>query len=52
MGGSSRHGVRFERNLWEPEVLEVYEFFTEPLSMEDKYAVKLSIIDLIKIRRK
>ena len=45
-------GVRFERNLWEPEVLKVHEFFTEPLSMEGKYAVKLSITDLIKISRK
>ena len=33
----------FERSLWEPEVLKVHEFFTEPLSMEGKYAVKLSI---------
>ena len=35
-------GVRFERSLWEPEVLKVHEFFTELLSMEGKYAVKLS----------
>ena len=34
-----RRGVRFERSLWEPEVLEVHEFFTELLSMEGKYAV-------------
>ena len=34
------------------EVLKVHEFFTEPLSMEGKYAVKLSITDLIKISRK
>ena len=49
-------GVRFERNLWEPEpepeVLKVHELFTEHLSMEGKYAVKLSITDLIKISRK
>ena len=45
-------GVRLERSLWEPEVKEVHEIFTEPLSMEDKYAVKLSITDLIKISRK
>ena len=38
-------GVRFESSLWEPEVLKVHEFFTEPLSMEGKYAVKLSITD-------
>ena len=42
----------FERSLWEPEVLQVHECFTEPLSMEGKYAVKLSITDLIKISRK
>ena len=42
----------FERSLWEPEVLKVYEFVTEPLCMEGKYAVKLSITDLIKISRK
>ena len=45
-------GVRFERSLWEPEVLRVHEFFTELLSMEGKYAVKLSIPELIKISRK
>ena len=45
-------GVRFERRLWEPEVLEVHTFFTEPLSMEGKYAVKLSVTYLIKISRK
>ena len=45
-------GVRFERSLWEPEVLKVHELFTEPLSMEGKYAVKLSITDLIKFSRK
>ena len=45
-------GARFERSLWEYEELKVHEFFTEPLSMEDKYAVKLSITDLIKISRK
>ena len=45
-------GVRFERSLWEPEVLKVNIFFTEPLSMEGKYAVKLSITELIKINRK
>ena len=42
----------FERSLWEPEVLAVHEFFTEPLSMEDRYAVKFSITELIKISRK
>ena len=54
MGGSSRNGggIRFESNLWEPEVLKVHKFFTEPLSMEGKYAVKLTITDLIKISRK
>ena len=31
--------------MWEPEVLKVHEFFTEPLSMEGKYAVKLSITE-------
>ena len=51
MGGSSRN-VRFERGLWEPEVLEVHEFITELLSMEGKYAVKLSITQLPKISRK
>ena len=45
-------GVRFDRSLWEPEVLKVHEFFTEPLSMDGKYAVKLSITELIKINRK
>ena len=35
-----------------PEVLKVHEFFTEPLPMEGKYAVKLSITELIKINRK
>ena len=45
-------GLRFERGLFEPEVLEVQEFFTELLSMEGKYAVKLSITELLKISRK
>ena len=45
-------GVRFERSLWEPEVLKVHNLFTEPLSMEGKYAVKLSITERIKIIRK
>ena len=45
-------GVRFERRLWEPEVLKVHECFTELLPMEGKYAVKLSITELIKISRK
>ena len=36
-------GVRFERSLWEPEVLEVHKYFTELLSMDGKYTVKLSI---------
>ena len=44
-------GVRFERSLWEPEVREVHTFFTELLSIEGKYAVKLSITYLIKMRR-
>ena len=44
--------VRFERSLWEPEVLKVHEFFTEPLSMEGKYAVKLSITEHREISRK
>ena len=43
-------GCRFERILWEPEVLKVHEFFTELLSMEGNYAVKLSITELIKMR--
>ena len=38
-------GVRFERGLWEPEVLKVHECFTEPLSMEGKCAVKLSMTE-------
>ena len=42
----------FERGLWEPEVLKVRKFFTELLSMEGKYAVKLSIAELFKISRK
>ena len=42
----------FERSLWEPEVLKVHECFTEPLSMESKYGLKLSISELIKISRK
>ena len=42
-------GVRFERCLWEPEILEVHEFFTELLSMEGTYAVKLSITELFRI---
>ena len=45
-------GVRFERSLWEPEVLKVHECFIELLSMEGKIAVKLSIPELIKISRK
>ena len=45
-------GVRFERSLWAPEVLKVHEFFTELLSMDCKYALKLSITELIKISRK
>ena len=45
-------GVVFERGLWEPEILKVHECFTEPLSMEGKYAVKLSITELIKISKK
>ena len=45
-------GVRFERSLWEPEVLKTHEFVTELLSMEGKYAVKLSMPELIKISRK
>ena len=54
MGGSSRNGggVRFERSLWEPEARELHDFFTDLLSMKGKYAVKLSITDLIKISRK
>ena len=45
MGDSSRkcRDFRFERRLWEPEVLKVHEFLTEPLSMDGKFAVKLSI---------
>ena len=38
-------GVRFERSLWEPEILKVHEFFTERLYVEGKYAVKLSITE-------
>ena len=45
-------GVRLERSLWEPEVLKIHQSFTEPLSMEGKYAVKLSITELVKISRK
>ena len=45
-------GVRFERSLWEPEVGEVHNIFTEALSMESKYAVKLSKTDLFQISRK
>ena len=45
-------GVRFERSLWEPDVLKVHDFFTELLSMDGKYAVKLSITELFKISRK
>ena len=45
-------GVWFEKTLWEPEVLKVHEFFTELVSMEGKYAVKLSITELPKISRK
>ena len=45
-------GVRFERSLSEPEVLKVHELFTELLSMECKYDVKLPITELIKISRK
>ena len=58
MGGSSGRFkqiwrvVRFERSLWEPEVLKVNKLFTDPLSMEGKYAAKLSITKLIKISRK
>ena len=44
--------VRSEKSLWEPEVLKVHKLFTEPLSMGGKYAVKLSITDLIKISKK
>ena len=44
--------AEMEGCLWEPEVLKVHKFFTEPLSMEVKYAVKLSITELIKISRK
>ena len=44
--------IRFEICLWEPEVLTVHDLFTEPLSMGGKYAVKLSITDLINISRK
>ena len=42
----------FERTMWEPEVLKVHEFFTELLSMEGKYPVKLSITELFMISRK
>ena len=45
-------GVRFERSLWEPELLEVHNVFTELLSVEGKYTVKLSITELFKISRK
>ena len=41
-----------ESSLWEPEVLELQEFFTALLSMDDKYAVKLPTKDIIKFRRK
>ena len=38
MGGSSRNGggVRFERSLWEPEVLKVHKFFTELIKISMK----------------
>ena len=39
-------------SLWKPEVLKVHEFFTELLSIEGKYAVILSIRELLKISRK
>ena len=42
-------GVRFERSVWEPEVLEVHELFTEIVSMEGKCAVKLSMTELIRL---
>ena len=44
-------GERFERGLWEPEVREIHELFTEFLSVEGKCAVKLSITELIKITK-
>ena len=40
---------KFERSLLEPDVLKVNEFLTEPLSVEGKYAVKLSITELVKL---
>ena len=45
MSGASKigGGVRFERSLREPELLEVHELFIEFLSKEGKYAVKLSL---------
>ena len=43
--------MRFERSLWEPEVLK-FTNFSLNLSMEGKYAVKLSITELFKISRK
>ena len=54
MGGSSRkwRGVRFERSLWEPEVLKVHEFFTELLSMEGKYAVSITKLFKISMKRR
>ena len=45
-------GVRFERSLWEPEVFKVHNFFNELLSMEGKYAVKLSITEFINFEMK
>ena len=44
--------VQVEMEGCKPEVLKVHDFFTELLSMEGKYAVKLSITELFKISRK
>ena len=42
----------FQAEMEGCKCLKVNEFFTEPLPMDGKYAVKLSITELIKINRK
>ena len=41
-------GVRFKCRLWDSEVFGYHEFSTACLPVEDKYAVKISIIGLFK----
>ena len=52
MSISQSGSSRFKRGLWDPEVIEFYEFSLGHLPVEDKYAVKMSITGVFKFDRK